>query len=146
MRLQQIDTSSSRVLKATKSQLYEGFGSPEGIVTGSMGDRYINLNGGANTTYYSKESGFNTNTGWSAVGAGGSAGWANEQIFVSTDDQTEFTVTEFTFSPTSKITVLINGIDQDEGGGFDWVRNVALNKIILNNSVTGNARVKIKLW
>jgi hypothetical protein len=39
-------------------------GSPNGAVTGSPGDMYLNKNGGAGTTLYIKESGVATNTGW----------------------------------------------------------------------------------
>jgi hypothetical protein len=39
-------------------------GSPNGVVTGSPGDMYLNKNGGAGTTLYIKESGVATNTGW----------------------------------------------------------------------------------
>lgn len=131
---------------ATKSELFEGFGSPEGVQTGSMGDRYVNLNGGLATTLFLKESGFNTNTGWVAAGSGGAGGWVDEQIFVATDGQTEFDVTDFTFALGSQMTVEVNGVDYDEGGGLDWVRNVAQQKIILNEAVTQSARVKIKLW
>jgi len=41
-----------------------GTGSPNGAVTGSPGDLYLNKSGGAGTTLYVKESGTATNTGW----------------------------------------------------------------------------------
>lgn len=41
-------------------------GSPEGVVTGNIGDLCINKSGGAGTTLYVKESGNGTNTGWVA--------------------------------------------------------------------------------
>ena len=41
-----------------------GNGSPQGAVAANPGSRYINLSGGAGTTYYVKESGTGTNTGW----------------------------------------------------------------------------------
>ena len=40
-----------------------GTGSPEGVVSGSVGSLYTDQNGGANTTLYVKESGF-SDTGW----------------------------------------------------------------------------------
>jgi len=43
-----------------------GLGSPETVVTGSVGDLYRRLDGGANTTLYIKESGAATKTGWVA--------------------------------------------------------------------------------
>lgn len=41
-----------------------GSGSPNGVVTGSPPDIYLNTAGGAGTTLYVKESGSGTNTGW----------------------------------------------------------------------------------
>lgn len=41
-------------------------GTPEGNVTGNVGDLCINTNGGAGTTLYVKETGNNTSTGWVA--------------------------------------------------------------------------------
>lgn len=45
---------------------YTGEGSPEGVITGSPPDIYLNKSGGAGTTLYVKESGIGTNTGWVA--------------------------------------------------------------------------------
>ena len=42
-----------------------GEGSPEGVVTGTVGDLYLNTTGGASTTLYVKTSGTG-NTGWTA--------------------------------------------------------------------------------
>ena len=46
----------------------EGSGTPESAVTGSVGDIYSDIAGAAGTTFYVKESGNATNTGWIAVG------------------------------------------------------------------------------
>lgn len=46
------------------SMLYQSTGSPNGAVTGSPGDLYINGSGGASTTLWVKETGTSTNTGW----------------------------------------------------------------------------------
>ena len=43
-----------------------GAGSPEGVVTANPGSLYLNINGGAGSTLYIKESGTGTNTGWIA--------------------------------------------------------------------------------
>lgn len=43
-----------------------GAGSPEGRITGDVGDLYLNRSGGAGTVLYVKESGQRTNTGWIA--------------------------------------------------------------------------------
>ena len=47
-------------------RIYEGTGSPEGVVTANIGALYINLSGGASTTLYVKESTNGANTGWVA--------------------------------------------------------------------------------
>lgn len=57
-----------RVLSATSSApggslIGSGTGSPEGVVTGSIGDIWMRTDGGAGTTMYVKESGTG-NTGW----------------------------------------------------------------------------------
>ena len=41
-----------------------GAGSPNGVVTGKPGDLYVSTNGGAGVTFWVKETGANTNTGW----------------------------------------------------------------------------------
>jgi len=47
-------------------KITSGTGSPEGVVTGDIGDLYINKSGGANTTLYVKTSASGENTGWTA--------------------------------------------------------------------------------
>lgn len=54
----------------TAENLKRGAGSPEGTVTGSIGDVYERNDGGTSTTFYVKESGNATNTGWVAHGRG----------------------------------------------------------------------------
>ena len=44
---------------------YVGTGTPEGVVTAEVGSTYRRLDGGANTTFYVKESGTG-DTGWVA--------------------------------------------------------------------------------
>jgi len=48
------------------SVILRGVGTPEGVVTGSIGNFYINTDGGTDVTFWVKESGAATNTGWSA--------------------------------------------------------------------------------
>jgi hypothetical protein len=43
-----------------------GSGSPEGVRVGSPGDLYVDTDGGAGTTFWVKETGVNTDTGWDA--------------------------------------------------------------------------------
>ena len=57
---------------ATASALIRsGNGDPNNVITGSVGDVWYRLDGGASTTLYVKESGAATNTGWVAYGAPG---------------------------------------------------------------------------
>jgi hypothetical protein len=73
-----IDGSSGQVLSTNGSGTLawasngggaSGTGSPEGVLTGSVGDTYRRTDGGAGTTFYVKESGNATNTGWVAINA-----------------------------------------------------------------------------
>lgn len=50
------------------TQLLSGNGAPNGVVFGNPGDLYENTAGGSGTTFYVKESGANTSTGWIAYG------------------------------------------------------------------------------
>lgn len=52
---------------------YVGSGSPNGVVTATVGSTYIDTAGGASSTFYVKESG-SGNTGWVAYGAPGGGG------------------------------------------------------------------------
>jgi hypothetical protein len=140
------DVSSGENAKraqTTRTDIFEGYGSPESVVTANRGAFYLNLNGGAGTTLYIKESGHNTNTGWVPAGSGG---WSDEQIFTSTEGQTDFTITEFTFDANTQMTVYQNGLDVDEGASYEWQRNVALSKITFNDPLIANARIKVKKW
>ena len=44
-----------------------GTASPENVVLGSVGDLFIRTDGGAGTTWYLKESGSETNSGWAGI-------------------------------------------------------------------------------
>lgn len=50
----------------TSKYSYYGTGSPEGVVTADIGSFYSRTDGGAGTSFYVKESGMATNTGWIA--------------------------------------------------------------------------------
>jgi len=52
---------------AAGATLYTGTATPEGAVTGSVGDVFCRTDGGTGTTLYIKQSGAGTNTGWVAV-------------------------------------------------------------------------------
>lgn len=53
-------------LTITTSKISSGTGSPNSVVTGSVGDQFLRTDGGASTTLYIKESGTATTTGWVA--------------------------------------------------------------------------------
>ena len=57
----------------TSSNIKRGTGSPEGVVTGVVGDIFQRTDGAAGITLYIKESG-SGNTGWTAVTPGSSSG------------------------------------------------------------------------
>lgn len=60
-----------RTLDATNGRRFlTGNGTPEGSVTGSVGDFYTDRGGAAGSTMYIKQSGNATNTGWFAVDPG----------------------------------------------------------------------------
>jgi hypothetical protein len=50
----------------TGSLWSSGTGDPNGAVLGSVGDLWTRTDGGPGSTLYVKESGTNTNTGWTA--------------------------------------------------------------------------------
>jgi len=56
----------AQILLGNGVTISQGSGSPNGMVTGSPGDLYLNKSGGASNTLFVKESGLNTNTGWVA--------------------------------------------------------------------------------
>lgn len=45
-----------------------GTGTPEGVVTGGIGDVFIRTDGGIGTSFYTKQSGAETTTGWAGLG------------------------------------------------------------------------------
>lgn len=55
------------VTRLWNTRIFVGAGDPNGVVTGSPPDVYLNRSGGAGTTVYMKESGDETNTGWSGI-------------------------------------------------------------------------------
>jgi len=65
----------------TSSNLKQGSGSPEGVVSGVVGDIYQNTTGGAGTSAYIKESGVGT-TGWVAI-APSSGGTGSFQTLIN---------------------------------------------------------------
>lgn len=54
----------STVTLGTGTKISSGTGGPNGVVSGSPGDLYTNMAGGAGTTLFVKESGVGTTTGW----------------------------------------------------------------------------------
>lgn len=60
------ENDDSGVIKLGPINIRYGTGSPQSVVTGSIGDLYINFSGGASTTLYVKTSGIDTTTTWTA--------------------------------------------------------------------------------
>jgi hypothetical protein len=56
--------SNNTVTLMNGPTMHTGTGSPNSVVTGSPGDTYFNQSGGSGTTFYVKESGTATTTGW----------------------------------------------------------------------------------
>ncbi len=61
-----------------------GNGSPEGVVTAPTGSLYLNLDGGANTSFYVKTAGTG-NTNWQALADFGTSGLPFTNLYVTTD-------------------------------------------------------------
>jgi hypothetical protein len=59
-----VGTGVNQVTLGIGSNVSSGTGSPNSVVIGNPGDLYLNLAGGANQTFWVKESGSATNTGW----------------------------------------------------------------------------------
>ena len=55
---------SALILTPQSRWVQRGIGTPNGTLVGSPGDLYVDLTGGAGVTFYVKESGSATNTGW----------------------------------------------------------------------------------
>ncbi len=51
---------------AENIRVFNGYGSPEGVITAGIGSVYLRADGGAGTSVYAKESGTG-NTGWTAI-------------------------------------------------------------------------------
>lgn len=61
-----LDNTGINVGPSGLQRMVWGSGSPNGVVTARPGSVYFNTDGGTGTTFYVKESGNNTNTGWVA--------------------------------------------------------------------------------
>lgn len=57
-------TSYVQAIQALAAGVKSGTGSPNGAVVGDVSDVYRRKDGGAGTSFYVKESGAGTNTGW----------------------------------------------------------------------------------
>ena len=58
--------AADQALQLGIARVLTGAGTPEGTVSGNIGDLFLRSDGAAGTTGYLKESGAGTNTGWSA--------------------------------------------------------------------------------
>lgn len=79
----------------TADNLKRGSGSPEGAITGNVGDVFLRTNGSSGATLYVKESGNATNTGWVAHGRASLVGHneSDESTTTRGSDQTLGSVT-----------------------------------------------------
>ncbi len=68
------DAARLRFTDANGNMELTGNGSPEGVIAAPVGSTYRRKNGSANATFYIKESGGSTSTGWIATGAPGGGG------------------------------------------------------------------------
>lgn len=59
-----VATGISQIELGIGTLVSAGTGSPNGVVSGSPGDLYLNLAGGAGSTLFVKESGSATSSGW----------------------------------------------------------------------------------
>lgn len=66
----------------TLRDVLSGTGTPEGAVTGTVGQLFRRTNGGTGTTLYIKETG-SGNTGWVAVAAGGGGGAPTTATYIT---------------------------------------------------------------
>jgi hypothetical protein len=62
----QLWISNLQILLAQTPSIFTSSGTPENVVTGNLGDLCVSRLGGAATTFYVKEAGAGTNTGWDA--------------------------------------------------------------------------------
>ena len=62
-----MDADSNGAVTRNVPNVLSGTATPENAVVGIIGDLYTDIAGGAGTTLYAKESGDNTNTGWSTT-------------------------------------------------------------------------------
>ncbi len=89
---------------ATALNHKRGTGSPEGVVTGVLGDFFQRTDGGTGTSFYLKESG-SGNTGWVAVGAGGGGSGTVTSVSVTTANGVSGSVATATTTPAITLTL-----------------------------------------
>ena len=61
-----LEIAKASHVKGTGVETIVGSGSPEGVYTAKVGTTFRRTDGGASTSFYVKESGDDTNTGWVA--------------------------------------------------------------------------------
>jgi hypothetical protein len=137
------DMANAERNKASRFDIYEGLGAPEGVVTGKVGDLYIQRDGASGQTLFTKGTGHQTNTGWVVAGSGGGGSLSQEKhIYISTGGETEVTL-PFDIESGDIIHVYKNGVNQDEGGSYEYTLNYSTNKVVFNNPLASLARVKV---
>lgn len=126
-----------------------GNGSPEGVVTADIGAVYRRRDGGTNTTFYVKESGTNTNTGWVAFGSSDAAAAARLTIIEANDWVTTarigaeaVTVAEMQVATESLVGRGGPGTGAAQAvtvsGGLEWVNGDSIQRSALTGAVTAS--------
>lgn len=59
-----VSAQNTQPMAIGDASIRSGAGTPEGRVTGAIGDLYLRTDGSTSTTLYVKQSGINTTTGW----------------------------------------------------------------------------------
>lgn len=62
--LERIELFLNEAVPVLEANVRRGAGSPEGVVTGNVGNIWLQSDGGIGTTIWIKEVGNGTNTGW----------------------------------------------------------------------------------
>jgi pectate lyase-like protein len=136
----------------TGQNLFSGSGSPEGVITATIGSLYLRTDGGPNTAVYYKESG-SSNTGWIALGGfpivfgTGDTTTVSTAVFMAPGWVTTASATELQFTVTRAGTIRNLYIEAKTAGTDTQVVTYTVRKngvdttlkATINNDATGSA-------
>lgn len=131
--------------KASRFDVFEGIGSPEGFVLGKKADIYIRLDGDEGETIYFKERYPDSVSGWAARGAGGGSGWQWEQNIAVTESASSFQL-ENDIDENDKIIVQRNGLELSFGEEDDYTFDYEQDLLVMNYIITEGSKLKIRKW